>query len=147
MDPRMKVVLILLVGATIGAVVAAGTLSLMNGPGAARSPQTVTSSYSSEAPSSSMPSGGVAPAEEPQSDPSRAPLPNITRRDGEVRMYGSEGPAASVSTDPTNAPPPSPKQRRPEPKSSPVVEEEAEPKVSDGGSVREKDGDEGGSLR
>ena len=143
MHPFLRVVVILLVGAAIGAVVAGGAISYVNG-----SPQPVPTPRVS----STWETSSAAPADEDRAgersvDAQSVPPPNIGRSRGGARFYGSEGPIASVSTDSSSAPPPSPRPRKSEKKNTPVVEEEAEPKSS---GVREEgvSGDaDGGSVR
>lgn len=145
MNSRLKVVLILLAGTAIGAGVAGGAILYVNASGtpsvSARAPSyAVDSRRGTETPTEEVPEEQVAPTL-----PINRPLTGGRNSDGDVPLYGSNGPSASVTTDPQNAPPPSPPVRKAAPKPGPVIEEEAEPpKISD--DEGSKDGD-GGSVR
>ena len=158
MDPRLRTVVIILVGAAVGAVVAGGAISYVNSSAPPMMPASgVAQSSGSSVPSDSGPAGGdsvanAVPSSESASVNESAPATNedttTVRSSVRGHLFDSNGPSATVTSgeDGANPPPEKPAAK----KAPPVVEEDASPKVSDdGGGVRDsggKDGD-GGSVR
>ena len=161
MDPRLRSLVIVLVGAAVGAVVAGGAISYVNSSAPPMGPSSSASLRPDTPPLSTGPDRGEAVANAaPASETSEssnvseaAPAENgdttSVRSSARGHLFDSSGPTATVTTDDggkkSTSETPAGK------KASPVVEEDAAPKTSDddGGGVRDsggKDGD-GGSVR